>query len=254
MADVTTRVQRAFSAGELTPAIAARADLALFGAGLRTCRNFLVLRGGGVANRGGFRYCGQAGDMTQPVMLYRFALTIVDKSTLIEVGEHYLRFWVNGRLERLGGVANYDAGTAYALGQAAALGGLLYVCIQATTGTAPPNAAYWYPLDGDIYELPTPFSAGAFNSPSPFRFAQDGFEVTITHPGYAPMLLRNVNALDAGGPNPQWSLELLSTLPGVDAPATLTATPGAAGTLNPVYQVTAIAGEPREESLPSGSL
>jgi hypothetical protein len=33
-----------------------------------------------------------------------------------------------------------------------------YYCIAATVGNAPPNAAFWYPLTGAIYEIPTPYA------------------------------------------------------------------------------------------------
>ena len=46
-------IQRTFAAGELAPALTARADLIKYATGLRTCRNFMVQRSGGVASRPG---------------------------------------------------------------------------------------------------------------------------------------------------------------------------------------------------------
>jgi hypothetical protein len=48
--------QRAFAGGELAPSLAARADQAKYLTGLRTCRNFIVQRHGGVTNRAGTRF------------------------------------------------------------------------------------------------------------------------------------------------------------------------------------------------------
>lgn len=48
--------QRSFAAGELTPALYARTDLAKYAVGLRTCRNFIVQRQGGATNRPGTEY------------------------------------------------------------------------------------------------------------------------------------------------------------------------------------------------------
>jgi hypothetical protein len=48
-----TLFQRAFAGGELAPSLAARADQTKYLTGLRTCRNWIVQRFGGVANRPG---------------------------------------------------------------------------------------------------------------------------------------------------------------------------------------------------------
>jgi hypothetical protein len=45
--------QRSFAAGELAPALQARADLTRYAIGLRTCRNMMVLRAGGAKKRPG---------------------------------------------------------------------------------------------------------------------------------------------------------------------------------------------------------
>src|SRR5689334_7338637 len=89
-------VQRAFAAGELAPAFAARADTARYTFGLKTCRNALVQRSGGVANRPGFRFVAAVKDSTQPTLLYRWVFTAADASILIEVGDEYLRFYQDG--------------------------------------------------------------------------------------------------------------------------------------------------------------
>lgn len=50
--------QRNFNSGELSPALYARTDQAKYAAGLRTCRNLLVMRQGGVTSRPGTEYIG----------------------------------------------------------------------------------------------------------------------------------------------------------------------------------------------------
>lgn len=49
-------IQRSFAGGELAPALHARADLARYAIGLRTCRNLVVLRAGGATKRPGTRF------------------------------------------------------------------------------------------------------------------------------------------------------------------------------------------------------
>lgn len=48
--------QRSFAAGEIAPALEARADLARYAIGLRVCRNMIVLRGGGATKRPGTKF------------------------------------------------------------------------------------------------------------------------------------------------------------------------------------------------------
>lgn len=53
MASIT---QRSFAAGEISPALHARADLTRYAVALKTCRNVVVLRAGGVQKRPGTEY------------------------------------------------------------------------------------------------------------------------------------------------------------------------------------------------------
>jgi hypothetical protein len=48
---VANVVQRSFAGGELAPELYARTDQVKYATGLRTCRNFIVQKHGGVANR-----------------------------------------------------------------------------------------------------------------------------------------------------------------------------------------------------------
>lgn len=54
-------IQRSFAAGELAPALFARADLSRYAIGLRTCRNMVVMRAGGATKRPGTQYVDTAG-------------------------------------------------------------------------------------------------------------------------------------------------------------------------------------------------
>lgn len=52
--------QPTFAAGELSPLLAARADVANYYTGLSACKNFVVLRQGGLSKRGGTNYIKRA--------------------------------------------------------------------------------------------------------------------------------------------------------------------------------------------------
>ena len=131
-------VQRAFTAGELAPALAARADLAKYISGLRTCRNFVVQRHGGAANRAGFKFVGGSRNDTR-TYLFPFIYPSTSASVLIEAGEGYFRFWRNGARITVSSATAYNGATAYVPGDLVSSGGIIYYCKANTTGNAPPN-------------------------------------------------------------------------------------------------------------------
>ena len=254
-------IQRNFAAGELAPVLHARADTVKYATGLRTCRNFMVRKEGGVSNRPGLPFVGKAkSGASGLIKLYRWVFTAADDSFLIEAGDEYFRFYQNGaRVELV--IADLPAwgdSIVYVVGDLVQHDDIAYYCILGHTNQEPPDTTYWYPLDADaadatlaIYEIPTPYTAGSFDSPGPLRFAQSGAVITITHPGYAPAELQN---LTAGG-DPRWVLvSPVLTDPEIDPPDHFNWTPGIPGpsgghTL--AYVVTAATEETYEESLPT---
>jgi len=246
---LTPVIQRAFSAGEIAPGLGARADLPLFAAGLRTCRNFLVQKTGGIANRPGTRFVAQAKESAGLVKLYRWEFTAAEASVLIEAGDQYFRFYQNGVPITVSGVDHWDVATNYIVGDLVELDHTHFYCVADNVADPPPSAA-WYALEDDIYEIPTPYTAGSFDSPGPLRFTQNGALITITHTAYAPRELANLTGTGA----PRWTLTLLVLAPAIAAPANFTWTPGIPGPSGGhtyAYQITAVAESNYEESLPT---
>src|SRR5919106_1603653 len=122
MADV---MQRSFAAGELAPSLATRADLAKYQSGLRACRNFVVQRHGGVANRSGSKFIAES-KSNGDTFLFPFVFAAADASFVIEAGQSYFRFYRNGALVRVSGVAAYNGATAYVQGDLVVNGGVNY--------------------------------------------------------------------------------------------------------------------------------
>ena len=83
--------QRAFAGGEIAPSLAARADLVKHVTGLRTCRNFWVMRHGGIANRPGTRFVGETATGSTATFLLSYVAAVVGESVLLEAGPFYLR-------------------------------------------------------------------------------------------------------------------------------------------------------------------
>jgi hypothetical protein len=89
-------VQRAFTSGEISPAAAARADLVKYTSGLRTCRNFIVQKHGGVTKRPGFRFIAKTKFGALGCRLVPFIFEAADQTYVLEVGEYYIRFFWHG--------------------------------------------------------------------------------------------------------------------------------------------------------------
>lgn len=238
-------IQRSFAAGEITPSLAARADLATYQTGLRTCRNFLVRRQGGVANRPGTQLSAEtkhSGDGL--AFLYPFHFAAAQQSVVIEAGDFYFRFHRDGAPITVGSAAAWDAGAAYAVGALVEAGGVIYYARQTSSGIDPLDTAHWYALRDAVYEIPTPYPLGVWMDPSRANWSQQGFVLTITHVGMP------VHELIYGGPT-AWVLQPVVFGPSVEAPTNLAAAVGVPGIRAFHYVVTAARRETYEESNPS---
>lgn len=104
-------IQRSFAAGEIGPALYGRADQTKYATGLRTCRNFFVMRHGGVANRTGSEFIAEVKDSDAETYLIKFVFND-DQTYIIEAGDQYFRFYRLGiQLESAG--SPYEIATPY---------------------------------------------------------------------------------------------------------------------------------------------
>lgn len=235
-------IQRGFAGGELAPVMHARADSPRYVDGLRTCKNFMVLRHGAVANRPGWRFVNECKTTSANVRLRRFVHSTPNESILVEIGVSYFRFYKNGaRIELAGAATAWSAVTNYVAGDLVSEGGVNYYAVDASLNEQPPNAAFWHPLTGLIYEIPHTYTtAGLIGG-----WEQSGNVITITHRLHDPREL--VYFADTN-----WVLRDAITEPTVPAPVNLTLTPGGgAGTEQVAYVITAAGLGTLEESLVS---
>lgn len=84
-----------FTAGELTPLLEARVDLAQYANGCKTLKNFLVHPQGGAYRRGGTQYISDVKTASKKVRLVPFEFSI-SQAYILEFGENYIRFYTNG--------------------------------------------------------------------------------------------------------------------------------------------------------------
>lgn len=90
-------LQPSLSGGELSPGMRGRVDLARFSISLGKSRNFITKPTGGGAKRNGTLFRGRVKFSNKRTRIIPFIYSTSVKY-LIEMGDLYLRFWVNGSL------------------------------------------------------------------------------------------------------------------------------------------------------------
>lgn len=97
---MATLIQRAFSAGELTPSLYYRVDLARHAIGLRTMRNCYTLKQGGAENRPGTQFIGEIKASSALPRLIPF-VNSSNQSYILEFGNLYMRVYKDGAVMKL---------------------------------------------------------------------------------------------------------------------------------------------------------
>ncbi|WP_454618374.1 hypothetical protein [Bradyrhizobium cenepequi] len=110
MAELRT-YQPSFTAGELSPALGARVDLAKYATGLRTAINLFIHPHGGASNRAGTEFINEVKASANNARLIPFQFN-TQQSYILEFGQAYIRFYRDGGVILSGGVP-YEVGTFY---------------------------------------------------------------------------------------------------------------------------------------------
>lgn len=265
-------IQRSFAAGELAPALAGRADVTKYATGLRTCRNFIVQRYGGVTNRAGTEFICKVRNSSKASRVVPFIFN-EEQTYVLEFSEQKIRIIQNGALLTTStlNITNITAANppvvtsvAHGLsdGQSVLIenvtgmtqpNGQVFIVDSATTddfeivnadGSFPQGISWDAYVSGGtakvVLEVDTPYAeADLFR----LQFAQSADVLTITHRDYGPRELRREAATT-------WTLEEIRWEPNIAAPTGVTASVGGAGTRSYDYQVVAISTNNSEESLP----
>lgn len=87
-------IQTNFTAGELSPLLYARTDLAKYANGAKTLVNMIAQPHGGVTRRPGTRFVAAVKDRTKPVRLAPFQFS-TEQAYILEFGGGYVRFFRN---------------------------------------------------------------------------------------------------------------------------------------------------------------
>jgi len=194
--------QTSFNAGWLSPLWGGRIDMAKYGNGSYGMDNFLPMPQGPARRRSGTRFTSPTKAMTDRSWMGKFIYS-EDDSYIIEIGDGYMRFYTdNGQLLLSGAPTAWSAATNYVQGDLVSRLGVNYYCKVAHINQQPPNATYWHPLTGNVYEISSPYAIGDLtNSDGTFRIdmEQTGDVIFMTHPSYPPKKLSRL-----GGTN--WTI------------------------------------------------
>jgi len=268
---LTTLNQRSFSGGEIAPSLYARVDTNKYATGLRTCRNFFVMRHGGVSSRPGTKFIGEVSDSSAVVRLIPFIYNS-DQTYVLEFGNLYMRVIRNGAqvtetAKNISGATQADPCVVTVTSHGYSNGDEVYITgvegmtelngrnfkianvtthtfeLQTMDGTDLDATGYTAYTSGGtaakIYEIATPYTTADLPD---LKHVQTGDVVTLTHNSYAQRQLARTG-------HTSWTLSTYTFLPTIDRPNGGSASAGGAGANTYKYRVTAIADETFEESL-----
>lgn len=206
--------QPSLSRGELAPGLQGRTDIAAYQIGLNICRNWITRPTGGALKRPGYRFRGEV----QATRLIPFVYSTEIKY-LIEAGDLYFRFWVNGaRLTQTpkaitgatqaNPVVVTSAAHGFTNGQQVEITGVrgmhqlnggVYTVAGATANTFQLSGVNGTTFDayvgggsaGVVVQVATPYTAAQLPA---VRFTQSADILTLVHPAHKPRELRRLTA------------------------------------------------------------
>jgi len=270
--------QLSFSGGEISPALYGRVDQTKYETGLKICRNFIVMRHGGLSNRAGSSIVAEVKDSTKNTRLIPFIFNPT-QTYVLEVGDRYMRLIRNGGQITLPAVNIINISKSnpvyiYAVGHNCNNGDEIYIegiqgmtelngrnfIVSNRTPTTlsllykdvnygqPVNASNFNEYTGlgtvnKIYETETPYLEEDIDD---LIYIQSADVMTIVHPKY------KVRELTRTG-HTNWALNVVGFGPSIASPTSVVVTKGGAGTNTYKYKVTAIDIATLEESLPSSA-
>jgi hypothetical protein len=274
-------IQPSFAAGEISPNLYARVDLAKYHIAAKLLRNFFTWPSGGVSNRAGTMFVGRCKNSSYPVHLIPFQFNLI-QTYILEFGHLYMRVIMNGGyvLEpaiAITGITLANPGVITSAGHGYSNGDQVFITgtgtqIDSTPGrqylvqNATTNTFTLTDLDGNVINT-TAFTAyggsggtvaRVFTLTTPYagtdvqaiKWTQSNDTLTLCHPSYPPVDLTRTQHW-------VWMLIPINFAPQVEAPTgvTFTNTRGTSGYTdtgwNYSYVVTAVSDTPPDESFPS---
>lgn len=181
-------LQPTMTAGEVSPSLYGRVDIARYASGLRRCRNFIVRPYGGVENRTGLQFVADVqGALDHRVVPFVYSTEV---AYVLVLGDGFVRFYSMGAEVAPPSTA-YAAGTTYALDAYVTSGGIVYRSLQAgNLGNTPASSPTWWVADTGL-QIATPWTAAQIRD---VRYTQSADVLYLTHPDVPPRELRRLTA------------------------------------------------------------
>lgn len=259
----TNIIQTSFAAGELSPTLYARVDLAKYHIGAARLLNFFVDYRGGVSNRPGFEYICRCKSSTSITRLIPFQFSTIQTYELI-FGDFNMRVIKNGAQElntakTIVGVTNANPGVFNVNAHGYVLDQQIYTLVAGMTQinnkdyfiASVPDANHFTVKDwngnvvntagfgvftsgtvASVYEVVSPYAAADLPL---LKFTQSADVMTICHPSYVPYDLTRTG-------DTAWTFTAVAIGSTAIAPAmpTVVVLPATGGTANYSYKVTSV--------------
>lgn len=255
-------IQNTCNAGELSPLLLGRQDIAKYKNGLQVCKNAIPLTQGAWTRRPGTVYQQQARHHDKVCRLFPFQFSVT-QTYVLEFGEYYIRFFtgnapltltgqnITGITQAATAVVTYSGSDTYANGDRVYITGVVgmtqvnrreFVVTNVNTGA---NTFELYNSDGtavnstgygawssggtvaEIYQVTTTYAEADL---ADIRIVQSADTLYILHPDFPPATLTRVSATS-------WTLADITFLDGpyeATNTTTTTLTPDAATNGTPV--------------------
>lgn len=272
---MTTFSQRTFAGGEIAPTLYSRTDIVKYFTGLRVCRNMIILKPGGAANRAGLSFIGEVKDSSKTVRLIPFVFNS-EQTYMLEFGDQYMRVIRNGDYQKESaqnitaitnadpavvtinshGYSNGDEVYISSVGGMTELNGRNFKVANVTTNTFEltdlgdndiDSTGYGTYSSGGtaekIYEVSTSYVEADLPT---LQYFQSADVITLTHPSYAP------SELSRSG-HTSWSFSSITFEPSIDPPSSGFSVSTGSGTAV-FWKVTSVKQETFEESEASSSV
>jgi len=110
---VITPAQTNFTAGELSPRLFGREDIARYAAGVAELENWRVMPHGGADRRTGLRFVAEVKDSAKRVRLLPFEYS-VEQAYVLELGDAYMRVYKDGGQVEVSPGSPYEISTPFA--------------------------------------------------------------------------------------------------------------------------------------------
>ncbi len=252
-----------FGAGELSPALHGRVDLAKYQVGLATCLNWFIHPFGGASTRAGTAFVGEVYDSAARSRLIPFSFSTTQtyvlefanqKMRVIKDGGYVLEAaaTITGITNANPGVVSFSGAHGWSNGDdiwLEGISGMVQLNRRRVRVTVLSGTTVSIGIDTTAYDLWTSGGTGArfYTVSTPYlvadlpllKYVQSADTMTLTHPSYAP---RNLTRTA----HTSWTLSAITYAPTQQPPTGVTG-PGGTNT----YVVTAVNDDTGEESIAS---